>query len=122
MRRARPNCRSAGGSWRAARPRARHTRGRSDTKAHTTLPPLLLSSHVYLHLYLFVCGLQLSHLQKGVSKLKRALDEAQASGRQGARDTAAAEQRVKELRLELASTQASHKESMELVGSLLLPH
>lgn len=63
--------------------------------------------------------LQISILQETVSRLRECVEEAQASSRQGTRDTAAAQHSLRELRLELASTQASHRESMELVRALL---
>ncbi|XP_064834952.1 uncharacterized protein LOC135548844 isoform X2 [Oncorhynchus masou masou] len=47
--------------------------------------------------------------QEMVCRLRECVEEAQASSRQGTRDTAAAQHSLRELRLELASTQASHR-------------
>lgn len=61
----------------------------------------------------------MSVFQETVCRLRKCVEEAQASSKQGTRDTAAAQHSLRELRLELASTQASHRESMELVRALL---
>ncbi|XP_071257948.1 polyamine-modulated factor 1-binding protein 1-like isoform X3 [Salvelinus alpinus] len=58
----------------------------------------------------------MSVFQETVSRLRECVEEAQANSRQGTRDTAAAQHSLRELRLELASTQASHNESMELLA------
>ncbi len=58
---------------------------------------------------------QMSALQATVSRLKLDLE-------QEIREAAKADQRGRELRLELSTAQTSHKEYMELVRSLPLPH
>lgn len=64
----------------------------------------------------------MSALQATVSRLKLDLEQEQERWRQGIREAAKADQRGRELRLELSTAQASHKEYMELVLSLPLPH
>ncbi|XP_056610698.1 polyamine-modulated factor 1-binding protein 1 isoform X2 [Triplophysa dalaica] len=59
---------------------------------------------------------EMSALQATVSKLMLELEQKRERGRQGVREAAKAEQRARDLKLELATTQASHKESMELLA------
>lgn len=60
-------------------------------------------------------ALQVASLQDSASRLRQELEQAQASGRQEAREASATQNRLQELKLELASAQGSHKESMALV-------
>ncbi|KAL0187819.1 hypothetical protein M9458_014918, partial [Cirrhinus mrigala] len=55
-------------------------------------------------------------LQTTVSRLKLDLEQERERWRQGVREAAKADQRGRELRLELSTAQASHKEYMELLA------
>ncbi|KAI7814060.1 putative polyamine-modulated factor 1-binding protein 1 [Triplophysa rosa] len=59
---------------------------------------------------------EMSALQATVSKLMLELEQERERGRQGVREAAKAEQRARDLKLELSTTQASHKECMELLA------
>uniref|UniRef100_A0A8C2GVP8 Polyamine-modulated factor 1-binding protein 1 n=1 Tax=Cyprinus carpio TaxID=7962 RepID=A0A8C2GVP8_CYPCA len=59
---------------------------------------------------------EMSTLQATVSRLKLDLEQERERWRQGVREAAKADQRGRELRLELSTAQASHKEYMELLA------
>lgn len=59
---------------------------------------------------------QMSSLQATVSRLKLDLEREREKWRQGVREAAKADQRGRELRLELSTAQATHKEYMELLA------
>ncbi|XDV17495.1 hypothetical protein PO909_023343 [Leuciscus waleckii] len=59
---------------------------------------------------------QMSSLQATVSRLKLDLEQEREKWRQGVREAAEADQRGRELRLELGTAQATHKEYMELLA------
>ncbi|XP_067257321.1 polyamine-modulated factor 1-binding protein 1 [Chanodichthys erythropterus] len=59
---------------------------------------------------------EMSSLQATVSRLKLDLEQEREKWRQGVREAAKADQRGRELRQELSTTQASHKEYMELLA------
>ncbi|XP_016377074.1 trichohyalin-like [Sinocyclocheilus rhinocerous] len=59
---------------------------------------------------------EMSALQATVSRLKLDLEQEREMWRQGIREAAKADQRGRELRLELSTAQASHKEYMELLA------
>ncbi|KAA0723790.1 Polyamine-modulated factor 1-binding protein 1 [Triplophysa tibetana] len=59
---------------------------------------------------------EMSALQATVSKLMLELEQKRERGRQGVREAAKAEQRARDLKLELGTTQASHKECLELLA------
>ncbi|XP_077057955.1 uncharacterized protein pmfbp1 isoform X3 [Siphateles boraxobius] len=59
---------------------------------------------------------QMSILQATVSKLKLDLEQVREKWCQGVREAAMADQRGRELRLELSTAQATHKEYMELLA------
>ncbi|XP_073691780.1 uncharacterized protein pmfbp1 [Garra rufa] len=59
---------------------------------------------------------EVSTLQATVSRLKLDLEQERERWRQGVREAAKADQRGRELRLELSTAQASHKEYMELLA------
>ncbi|XP_042584582.1 trichohyalin-like isoform X2 [Cyprinus carpio] len=59
---------------------------------------------------------EMSTLQARVSRLKLDLEQEQERWRRGVREAAKADQRGRELRLELSTAQASHKEYMELLA------
>lgn len=63
----------------------------------------------------------MSTLQATVSRLMLDLEQEREKGRQGVREAAKAEQRARDLKLELSTTQASYKECMELVRHVPLP-
>lgn len=73
-------------------------------------------------LHFFLLFSQMSTLQATVSRLKLDLEQERERWRRGVREAAEADQRGRELRLELSTAQASHKEYMELVRSLPLTH
>ncbi|XP_016090509.1 trichohyalin-like [Sinocyclocheilus grahami] len=59
---------------------------------------------------------EMSTLQATVSRLKLVLEQERERWRQGVQEAAKADQRGRELRLELSTAQASHKEYMELLA------
>ncbi|XP_055069117.2 uncharacterized protein pmfbp1 isoform X4 [Misgurnus anguillicaudatus] len=59
---------------------------------------------------------EMSTLQATVSKLTLDLEQEKEKGRQGLREATKAQQRARDLKLELSAAQASHKEGMDLLS------
>nr|XP_055069117.1 trichohyalin isoform X4 [Misgurnus anguillicaudatus] len=59
---------------------------------------------------------EMSTLQATVSKLTLDLEQEKEKGRQGLREATKAQQRARDLKLELSTAQASHKEGMDLLS------